>query len=67
MSLVLILYSQFCMFYYVRLEIKFILSFYLEQLGQRGCRQRQESPAVARSRKQLPGVASSHQDEEVLS
>ena len=28
MSLVLTLYSKFCMFYYVRLEIKFILSFY---------------------------------------
>ena len=28
MSLVLTLHSKFCMFYYVRLEIKFILSFY---------------------------------------
>ena len=28
MSLVLTLYSKFCMFYYVRLEIKCILSFY---------------------------------------
>ena len=70
MSLVLTLYSKFCMFYYVRLEVKCILSFYKEQLGQRGCRQRQESPAVARSCKQRQeplAVARGRQDEEVLS
>ena len=64
------------MFYYVRLEIKSILSFYLfirnnwDNEDADNARSRQQSPGVAssaRSRLQSPAVASSRQDEEVLS
>ena len=65
MSLVLTLYSKFCMFYYVRLEIKSILSFYLfirnnwDNEDADNSRSLQQSPGVAssaRSRLQSPAV-----------
>ena len=61
------------MFYYVRLEIKCILSFIRNNWDNQdadNARSRQQSPGVAssaRSRLQSPGVASSRRDEEVLS
>ena len=61
MSLLLTLYSKFCMFYYVRLEIKFILSLFIRNNWDNEI----AKPGVASSGQEslaAPGAACSRQE-----